>query len=145
MAFPVRSFPSAPRQRLLAACVGLVSLAALSAPLAADADDKGDLKNKQREVKGRISAASADVDESSREAAWATSRLNQALDRLSGARSTLADVRERLGAARDRDAKLQDALVQAELDLDRATQALRAATAAVEQQRRVAHNTTTMI
>ena len=145
MAFPVRSFPSAPRQRLLAACVGLVSLAALSAPLAADADDKGDLKNKQREVKGRISAASADVDESSREAAWATSRLNQALDRLSGARSTLADVRERLGAARDRDAKLQDALVQAELDLDRATQALRAATAAVEQQRRVARNTTTMI
>ncbi|MFB9313374.1 M23 family metallopeptidase [Nocardioides plantarum] len=125
--------------------MGLVSLAALAAPLAADADDKGDLKNKQREVKGRISAAAADVDESSRAAAWATSRLNQALDRLSDARRTLADVRERLSAARDRDAELQDALTRAELELDRATRAMRAATAAVDKQRRIARNTTTMI
>jgi murein DD-endopeptidase MepM/ murein hydrolase activator NlpD len=140
----VRFFPSAPQQRLTAACVGLVSLAALAAPLA-HADDKGDLQDKQREVKGRISDASAALDETSREVAWATKRLNRAIDRVVDARSVLADVRERLGVAKERDAQLQDALSAAEIDLDRATEAMRAASAAVDQQRRVARNTTTTI
>lgn len=140
----MRSFPSAPRQRLTAAVVGIVSLAALAVPLA-HADDKSDLKNKQREVKSRISDATHDLEEASRQVTWAKKRLDRALGRLAYARSELRDVRGRLEDARDRDAKLQDALTRAELELDKATEAMRAASAAVEQQRKIARRSVVAI
>lgn len=141
----MRYFPSAPRQRLTAACVGIVSLAAFAVPLAHADDDKGDLQDAQSELKGRIDAASSDLAETSREAMWATKRLDQALGKLAYARSELNDVRGRLGEAQERDAQLQDALIEAEAELERATDAMQAASAAVEVQRRVARRSAVSI
>jgi murein DD-endopeptidase MepM/ murein hydrolase activator NlpD len=144
MVFPVRSFPSAARTRLTAACVGLVSLAALAVPLA-HADDDADLKARQRDVKGRIADVTDDLREASRSVTRANARLLDAQDRLDSARTVLQDVRTRLASARERDSRLQDELAQAELELQRATAAMAAGAAAVEQQRVVVRDTTLSI
>ncbi|MDO9457764.1 M23 family metallopeptidase [Nocardioides sp.] len=132
----MRFFPSAARQRVTVACVGLVSLAALAVPLA-HADEDDDLKSRQREVKGKIADAASDLKEASREVTRASARLSRATEQLSAARTELAGVRTRLAAARERDARLKAELATAELELEQASAALASGVAAVEHQRDV--------
>ncbi|MCW2816584.1 MAG: hypothetical protein JWN84_4039 [Nocardioides sp.] len=146
MGCAVRFFPSATRQRATAACVGLVSLAALAVPLSpfASADDD-DLRQRQREVQGRIDAASSDLEETSRQLSRASARLDRATSRLADARAQLTDVRDRLADARERDDRLQEELKAAELELEQANAAAAAGAAAVEAQRDLARSTTLSI
>ncbi|GAA5146407.1 M23 family metallopeptidase [Nocardioides marinquilinus] len=131
----MRSFPGAARQRIAAITASLVTLAALAIPLAHADDRDDDLKNRQRDVQGRISDARDELQEASRDASRAAGAVDRVEQRLDVARTHLSDVRVRLQAARDRDALLQQQLLDAEAELDRATTALATASAGVEQQR----------
>lgn len=135
----MRFFPSGARRRTTAACLGLVSLAALTVPLSAQADDD-DLKARQREVKGRIADVSEDLKEASKQVTRTTARLQQVTARLESARTHLADVRRRLADARERDDRLKAELAEAEAELERATAALEAGQQAVADQRLLARD-----
>ena len=141
----MRSFPSAARQRLFAATAVLASLTALLAVPLAQADQDDDLRERQRDVEGRITEATSDLQETSREVARASARLVRAQERLADARADLAGVRADLTDARARDEQLQADLVQAELDLDAATAAMAGAAVDVEDQRDLVRQTTLSI
>jgi murein DD-endopeptidase MepM/ murein hydrolase activator NlpD len=131
----VRSFPGAARQRIAATTAGLVTLAALAIPLAHADDRDDDLKNRQRDVQGRISDARDDLHEASRDASRAAAAVVRVETKLDAARDHLSAVRVKLQDARERDALLQQQLVDAENELDGATIALATASAGVEEQR----------
>lgn len=108
----MRYFPSAARQHVAALTAGLLSVALLALP-AAHADDDGNLKERRREVKGRISDTATSFEESSRKAARVGRELTRAQSRLTSARSRLSSVQTRLDDARTLEERLQGELVEA--------------------------------
>ncbi len=135
----MRSFPGAARQRVAATAVALVSLAALTLPLAVPLAhaDEDDLKNRKRDVQGQIDDAADDLHEASRQASRANAALVSARERLTAARADLAAARARLAEARERDAELQSELDAAEAALVAADAAYATGVAEVEEQRGV--------
>jgi len=132
----VGSFPSATQRRLaavLAACI--LAMAALASPFAS-ADD--DLKDKQNQVKKQISAADADLEETSAALRAATIALREAQAALSSAQARLAETRARLLKAQILDRKMQAKLNEAIAALAAARVELREGQAEVERQREAA-------
>ena len=109
----VRYFPGAARQHVAALVVGVLSVAALTFPLAHANDGEGDLKDRKREVKGQIADTAADLEEASREAAKVGRALERAQSKLTSARSRLAAIDARLTDARALEERLQGELVEA--------------------------------
>ncbi len=129
----MRSFPSAARQHVTALTVGVLSVAALTLPLAhADEDD---LKDRRDTVQGRISDTASDLAEASREAARVGRALDKAQGRLTSARTRLSNVQARLVEARALEQRLQDELVQAREALEVADAELAEGKQAVADQR----------
>lgn len=144
----MRSFPSAPRLRrtldrlpawahpqwLVTAIAVVVAIAGLAVPLA-HADDRDDLKNKQKQVQGQISGVKGDIHEASAKAARIQRKLDAARKDLAGARSRLSSVRSDLRDARVTAHKLAARLETAEKKLAIAKARLDAARAKVTAQR----------
>jgi murein DD-endopeptidase MepM/ murein hydrolase activator NlpD len=137
----VRFFPSAARHRATAACLATVTVAALVVPWAA-ADDRDDLRQRQRDVQGQITEATADLKETSRQVFRANAHLQSTLGRLDTARAELRDVRARVVTARERDAQLKVELAEAERRLELATDAVEQGQQDVEDQRGVVRTAT---
>lgn len=138
----MRFFPRTARRRLPAA-VAAASLAigALAVPLA----HAEDLKDRQKQVQGRIAKADHDLDESSGQMRRAAARLDAAKAQYRRAREELDAVRARLDAAKVRDRAMQVALQTAIERLAGARRELDAGRAAVDEQRRQVTDTITSI
>ena len=113
----MRYFPSAARQHVAALLVGVLSVAALTLPLAHADDGKGDLEQRRHAVKGRISDTASDLAEASREAARVGRALEKAQGQLTSARSRLTRIQDRLTDARALEAQLRAELVEAKAAL----------------------------
>lgn len=134
----MRYFPSASRRRALRRTVVVpVLVGALALPMAAFARDADDLRDKQKQVRHQIAAASDDADESSDRLASANAALRSSQDKLVSAKAELADVRQQLGAARARDRLMRDRLTAAEGRLAQAQADVVAGKQALEDQRAV--------
>lgn len=126
----MRFFPSAPWLRrtldrmpawahpqwLVTGVAVLVAVAGLAVPLA-NADDRDDLKDRQKDVRGQISNVRDDIHEASARVARIARSLRQAQGRLSTARARLADVRGELATARALADRLATRLAAAEKKL----------------------------
>lgn len=133
----MRFFPSARRLRrtldrlpvwahpqwLVTAVAAIVAVAGLAVPLA-QADDRDDLKDRQGEVRGKISSVKSEIHEASAKVSEFTGKLRVALDKLATARGRLTEVRTDLKNARTRAdalatklASAKEVLAQAKADL----------------------------
>lgn len=128
----VRSFPSDSRRRLIAVLAALVVALCVASPLAFAKDD---LKDKQREVKKKISHAHDDLEHSSARLRKAANRLSKAKASLQEAREHLSATRGELTAARVRDQKMQVRLDAAVLALEKARADLKAGRKEVADQK----------
>ncbi len=138
----MRHFPRTARHRLAAACAaGALTIGALAVP-AANAED---LKDRQKQVEGRISSADRELDESSAQMRRAAGRLDQARAQFQQARAELDAVRTRLDAAKSRDQAMQARLAAAMERLARARSELVAGASAVTQQQGQVTDTITSI
>ncbi len=109
----------------------MVLAAALTS--AAHADD---LRDRQHKVRGQISSAQGDLQESSKELAAAARQLQRSQARLQAAQKRLGVAQGRVDAAARRDAEMQARLQAAEHDLAVARAKLQAAKAQMVEQRR---------
>ena len=138
----MRLFPRAAPHRLAAASVACsLAIGALSVPVAHGED----LKDRQKQVHGRIHAASHDLDESSAAMRRAARRLDATRADYERARGALDAVRSRLDAARLLDDAMQLKLQAAVERLTRARADLAEGTRAVADQRRAVTDTVTSI
>jgi murein DD-endopeptidase MepM/ murein hydrolase activator NlpD len=138
----VRLFPRTARHRLAAASAAAsLAIGALAVPLA----HAEDLKDRQKQVQGRIHRADHALDESSGQMRRAAARLEAAQARYQQARAELRAVQARLDAAEVRDRAMQVRLQAAVERLAEARHELDAGQAAVDAQRRQVTDTITSI
>lgn len=130
----MRSFPGA------AATAVAVAIATLAVPQAS-ADDRDNLRDKQKQVEQQINQVHDDLEHSSRAVARTTRRLEQARNRLTSARERLQRVRADLQDARAERQRLARALERAQARFERVSAELRAARADVADQRMLLRNT----
>lgn len=113
----MRPFPRTPGRRLAAVALTTSLAASLGLPLAQADDLKGQQRDAQRDkahVRGQISSAQHDLDESSARVRAAIERVTAAKADLQAARGVLHQARDKLHAARVRDREMQARLRAAE-------------------------------
>lgn len=97
---------------------------AIASPGTAD-DQRDKVREKQRDVAGKIGGAQQSLDQSSKQYAQAAAALSSAQSSLATARTRLTTVRGQLATAKAQDTAMQARLVQAEGQLDGARTALK--------------------
>lgn len=118
----------------------VLAVAGLAIPVAT-ADDSDDLKQRQKQVEGRIDKASEHLEESSRRVARISGRLVSARADLASARKRLTRVRAELGDARALTQKLARRLEKAQRRFDIAVEDLKQARVDVALQREETRDT----
>lgn len=118
----MRHFPSSAGSRLAAGIVSAVLALTALVAVPAGADD---LKDKQKRVKEKISAAEEDLHSSSQASIKAAKRLTAAKRELSAAQGRLAAAETKVAQAKELDARMQAELEQAEAELKAAKEELR--------------------
>ncbi len=111
--------------RRRAAVSALLALAlGIGAMAPSVADDKSDLKERKREVNGKIEDAQQSYDESSKAYAAAAKKLKAAQAVLDKAQARLGETRAQLAEAQRRDAEMQRKLEQTQARLEAAERSL---------------------
>ena len=128
-------FPCARRRRLYAALLAAVLAIGLAPLLGASATTDDELADQRDHVKSSITAASDDLEGSSKAARDAVLRLRAAREQLADARAHLDRARVALESAQRRDALMKARLKAAEARLATAQDELAAGKAAVQRQR----------
>lgn len=130
----VRPFPRTPRTRALAVFAALLTAGTASVAVPSAYGD--DLHDRKHKVHSRVRHAQGDLQESSRELAAATRKLERSRAALAAAQRRFDAAEHKLTVAEAYDARMQARLSTAEHELALAREELAAARAAVKEMRR---------